>query len=130
MSCTTTIIVLSKEQIRTLIAAFNDGGGRKEKAPSTKDTEEQYELEDKEVSSIVSTLRPYYNVGARNDLILYLSGWLRKEGIAIKSACKVIEGLADGDEEKQNRLRTLHETYGKDNLSAINRQTSDIILLT
>jgi hypothetical protein len=121
-------VVLSKEQIRTLIAAFNDGS-RKDKAPSTKNTE-AYKLENKAVSSIVSILKPYYPVGARNDFILYLSGWLRKEGVTIESACKVIEGLVNRDEEKQSRLRTLQETYAKDNLSSIKGYSGLLTLLS
>ena len=45
---------------------------------------------------------------------MYLSGWLKKEGIIIESARKVIQGICEDDEEKDARLRTLEETYQKE----------------
>lgn len=50
----------------------------------------------------------------RNDFVMYLAGWLRKEGIAIESVCKVVEDLAENDEEKQARFRPVQETYKKE----------------
>jgi hypothetical protein len=46
-------------------------------------------------------------------VILFLSGWLRKEGIAIESARKIVEGLADDDDKLHDRLATLEDTYSK-----------------
>ena len=79
---------------------------------------------------MVSILKPYYRYGERNDLILYLSGWLRKKGVVIEHAQKVIESLSEDDEEKQNRIRTLQETYAKDNLSGIKGYSGLLALLT
>jgi len=50
---------------------------------------------------------------------MYLSGWMRKEGITFESALKVIECIAVDDEEKAARKRTLEETYKKQDLDKI-----------
>jgi hypothetical protein len=36
-------------------------------------------------------------------VILFLSGWLRKEGIVIESARKIVEGLADDGDKLYDR---------------------------
>jgi mannitol/fructose-specific phosphotransferase system IIA component len=41
---------------------------------------------------------------------------MRKEGISFGSALKVIECIAADDEEKSARIRTLGETYKKEDL--------------
>jgi hypothetical protein len=64
-------------------------------------------------------LKPHYRLGNRNDFTMYLSGWMRKEGIVFESALKVIAGIAADDEEKQARIRTLGETYKKEDLHEI-----------
>jgi hypothetical protein len=46
-------------------------------------------------------------------VILFLSGWLRKEGIVIESAWKIVEGLADDGDKLYDRLATLEDTYSK-----------------
>jgi hypothetical protein len=38
-----------------------------------------------------------YLKGQRHEFVLYLSAWLRKEGIKIESVSKVVEGLAADD---------------------------------
>jgi hypothetical protein len=55
---------------------------------------------------------------------------LRKKGLVVKDALKVIESLSKGDEERQNRIKTLEETYSKDNLSDIKGYSGLIALLT
>jgi hypothetical protein len=50
---------------------------------------------------------------------MYLSGWMRKEGIQFGSALKVIESIAEDDEEKPARIRTLEETYKKQALDKV-----------
>ena len=50
---------------------------------------------------------------------MYLSGLMRKEGISIGSALKVIESIAADDEEKSARIRTLQETYKKQDLDKV-----------
>ena len=46
-------------------------------------------------------------------IILFLSRWLRKEGIAIESKQKLVEGLADDDDKLHDRLAALEDTYSK-----------------
>ena len=45
--------------------------------------------------------------------ILFLSGWLRNEGIAIERALKIVKELADDDNKLHDRLATLEDTYSK-----------------
>lgn len=37
-----------------------------------------------DISQIIEILEPHYNNGIRNDLVLYLSGWLRKLGVSLE----------------------------------------------
>ncbi len=64
------------------------------------------DLNEEDVYDIVSFLKPYYRNRNRNDFTMYLSGWMRKEGIPFESAFKVIECIAADDEEKSARIRT------------------------
>jgi len=70
------------------------------------------ELSDSEILEIVELLRPAYKPGQRDFIVFYLSGWMRKAGVKYESARKVIELLAENDEEKDKRLYVLDRTYG------------------
>jgi hypothetical protein len=72
-----------------------------------------------DISQIAEILKPHYNNGIRNDLVLYLSGWIRKLGVSLEVAEELINELAKDDEEKGNRLRTLQETYKKQDLDEL-----------
>ena len=109
-----TITALSKTQIYKLISAIQN---QAEEYPAKHGREGN--LSEDDVSDIVSILKPYYQHANRNDLTLYLSGWMRKEGILFESALKVIESIAADDEEKPDRIRTLQETYKKQNLDKV-----------
>jgi O-phosphoseryl-tRNA(Cys) synthetase len=54
--------------------------------------------------------------------MMYLSGLMRKEGVSFESALKVIESIAANDEEKSDRIRTLQETYKKEDLDNVDIQ--------
>jgi len=69
-------------------------------------------LPESKILEIVNTVRPIYHQGYRNYVVLFLSGWLKKAGIAYNSARKIVEILAEGDEEKENRLYQVDRTYG------------------
>ena len=84
----------------------------------------------KYISQVIDILKPHYNNGIRNDLILYLSGWLRKLGVSLEAGQEIINGLAKDDEEKDNRIRTLHETYKKQDLKEIAGYSGLFKLLT
>ncbi|MFL6433014.1 MAG: hypothetical protein ACJ71O_04675, partial [Nitrososphaeraceae archaeon] len=105
-----TVTTLSKIQINKLISAIRN--------QATK-YDDQAELNEEDVCDIVAILKPHYQHGNRNDFTMYLSGWMRKEGIAFDSALKVIEGIAADDEEKPARIRTLEETYKKEDLNKV-----------
>ncbi len=111
------IITLSKEQILKLFNAFSS----KKKSHSKTVDEEQppYLLEDETVADVIEILRPYYQPGIRNDLSLFLSGWLRKKSVSIDSARKVIDNLTEYDDEKQERFITLEATYNKADLDDV-----------
>jgi hypothetical protein len=100
-------ISLKRERIQKLIKLFSKDVFNSDKK-STKD-----------ISQIVQILKSHYSNGFRNDLVLYLSGWLRKLGILLEDAEEIIIELAKDDEEKHNRIRTLHETYKKEDLDEI-----------
>jgi hypothetical protein len=106
-----TITTLSKIQIYQLISAI------KKQAPQKKGHE--VKLNEEDVDEIVAILKPYYRHGNRNDFTMYLSGWMRKEGIPFDSAIKVVECIAADDEEKLARIRTLEETYKKESLEKV-----------
>jgi phage/plasmid-associated DNA primase len=61
---------------------------------------------------------------------MYLSGWLRKEGISIDTAIELIQRICEDDEEKDARLRTLDETYQKETVNDIKGYSGLIELLT
>jgi hypothetical protein len=106
----TTITTLSKIQINKLISEIRN---------QAEECGGDFDLNEEDVHDIVAILKPYYQHGNRNDFTMYLSGLMRKEGIAFDSALKVIETIAADDEEKPARIRTLEETYKKECLNKI-----------
>jgi hypothetical protein len=98
-------------QINKLISAI-----RNQSFPKN---DSEVNLNEEDVYDIVATLKPYYQHGNRNDFTMYLSGLMRKEGVTFESALKVIETIAADDEEKSARIRTLEETYKKEDLRGI-----------
>ena len=44
---------------------------------------------------------------------LFLSGWLRKEGIVIESLRNIVEGPADDNDKLHAWLAALEDTYSK-----------------
>src|SRR5688572_22642398 len=116
----TKIVELSRHQILDLVRCFRQIDGvcsgnqhwdeekkEKELLPPTR------EIDDKRVKDIAVILRPYYLKGQRHEFVLLLSGWLRKEGITLESTRKVVDGLAENDEEQHDRQTTLNGTYQK-----------------
>ncbi|HIE54166.1 MAG TPA: bifunctional DNA primase/polymerase [Chromatiaceae bacterium] len=70
------------------------------------------ELSEGEVLEIVNMLREAYQPGQRDLIIFFLTGWLRKAGVKYEVSKKIVELLAEGDEEKDRRLYVLDRTYG------------------
>jgi hypothetical protein len=114
----TTIIALSKIQINKLISAIRNQASPKNDSDAAGSATDA-ELNEEDIGDVVSILKPYYQDGNRNDFTMYLSGWMRKEGIPFESALKVIECIAVDDEEKHARIRTLQETYKKEDLHEV-----------
>lgn len=69
-------------------------------------------LDESLILRIVEALRPAYREGFRDLIVFYLAGWLRKAGVDHESARKVVELLAEGDEERESRLYVVDRTYG------------------
>ena len=95
-------IILKREQIQQLIELFSKEGFNRTKKSTNS------------ILQIVEILKSHYSNGFRNDLVLYLSGWLRKLGVSLEDAEEIITELTKNDEEKHNRIRTLQETYKKE----------------
>lgn len=99
------IAELSWDEYLTLLSLLEGKKEQKEEAESDK-------LAESEILEIVNLIRPIYRPGYRNYTILFLSGWLRKAGVDYQSAKKIVEILAEKDEEKDLRLYVLDRTYG------------------
>jgi hypothetical protein len=71
-------------------------------------------LTNTQILKITKILEPVYRAGARHGIILFLTGWLYKSGIAYESAEALVKAICDnfGDEECEDRLYTLRDTYG------------------
>ena len=111
-------ITLTREQIQKLIDLLSKNDFNKDKKSTNN------------ILQVIEILKPHYTNGIRNDLILYLSGWLRKLGVSLEVAEEIITELAKEDEEKGNRIRTLHETYKKQDLDKIAGYSGLLKLLT
>jgi len=69
-------------------------------------------LPESKILEIVNLLRPIYRPGYRHYIVHYLSAWCRKAGVDYESAKKIVEILAENDEEKSNRLYQVDWNYG------------------
>ncbi len=83
-----------------------------EKDKEDEKEEETLTFEESKILEIINLLKPIYQPGNRNNIVLFLSGWLKKAGIEYNSARKIIEVLAEKGEEKDQRLYVLDRTYG------------------
>jgi hypothetical protein len=123
-------VLLSRKELEELIVALRNEHENKEKKSPSEDAGSFYQQKDEAVTNLVSIFKPYYKCGERNDFILFLSGWLRKKGVVIDRAYEIIDSLSEEDEERQNRIRTLRETYAKDDQSNIKGYSGLLALLT
>ena len=103
------IAELTWEEYATLLKILE---GDKETPSNEPSISKEGKLSEAEILEIVNLIRPIYRQGYRNYIILFLSGWLRKAGIDYDSAKRLIQILAEGDEEKDLRLYVLDRTYG------------------
>lgn len=79
--------------------------------PIPKSGKWERELTEEEISNLIELLKPLYKQPNRQKLILYLSGWLKKAEVTPNSALKVVELLSSEDEEKQQRVTALKNSY-------------------
>jgi hypothetical protein len=121
------IVTFSKDQIQTI---FDVLSSRNESHHKFAQDTQQHWLDDETISDMVEILKPYCQPGVRNDFLMYLSGWIRKENVSIESARKVIDGLTEVDEEKQERLVTLEATYNKADLDDVSGYTRLLTILS
>jgi len=100
-----------KELINTLSSAFFEKRQEREEATESEPTKTR-KLTDEQILTIVSLLKPAYRPGFRDLIIFYLTGWLRKCGVDYDSARRIVELLAQDDEEFAQRIYVLDRTYG------------------
>jgi Bifunctional DNA primase/polymerase, N-terminal len=117
----TTVPTLSKTQINKLNSAIRN--------QASTNTPIGADLIEEDVFNIVAILKPHYQQGNRNDFTMYLSGLMRKEGVTFESGLKVIETIAADDEEKSARIRTLQETYKKEDLDGLSGYAGLLLIL-
>ncbi|HSF51355.1 MAG TPA: hypothetical protein VLA74_11390, partial [Nitrososphaeraceae archaeon] len=111
-------VALTKKQISKLIDLFKNNNNNNDynsefHYKSQNIEKDLKEIDEKTVYEIISRVKPYYKEGIRNDFILYFSGWLRKLDVRYDNAEKLINELAIDDEERNTRIKTLKETYKK-----------------
>ncbi len=70
-------------------------------------------LTDKEIQEIVEAVKPFYRRGHRHNIVNFLTAFLYKNGIAENSVYKVVELLAENDEEKEKRIDFVSWFYEK-----------------
>jgi putative DNA primase/helicase len=78
-----------------------------------KNNNDKISLTDKDIEEIVYQIKDFYQLHSRHDIVFGLSGYLYKNGIELESAENVIIKLCQttNDEEKNNRITVLHNTY-------------------
>lgn len=68
-------------------------------------------LNEGEIKAIVRLLKPLYNQPDRQKLTLYVSGWMYKAEIDPESALSVVKLLTAKDNEQQQRITALKNSY-------------------
>ena len=78
--------------------------------------EEERHLTDEEIEKLIEIVEPYFIEGQRQNLILYLAGFLRKElNVSLDSIYKLYENLQKADDQKdtKSRLAAIQKTFEK-----------------
>ena len=109
--------VLSPAEFEEIIEEIEEAGGKKkekkEKELKTSHTSQAShshlrELSDEEIAQIVEKLKPHYVEGRRQNIWLYLSGWLAKAGVSPVSAAKALVELYNKKQDSDS-LKMRHE---------------------
>ena len=92
-------------------------GAQVETKSEGNDKKNERALTSTQILEIVKALEPAYRGGARHGIILFLTGWLYKSGVSYESAENLVKAICDNfkDEECEDRLYTLRDTYGINN---------------
>jgi len=119
------IYELSENQLKKLFDILRRLAGEKKKENEVKEESEDEiesesimhnkELTEDQMREIINVVLPYWKEGSRHDLALLLSGLLYWNGYKQESAEKLIKRLIEitGDEEAEDRLRCVKDTYEK-----------------
>ncbi len=81
-------------------------------------TDKRIQAED-EINNLIKLVKPLYKEGQRQNLTLYMSGWMLKERLDYKIALKVIKGLTHADSEQSQRLTALKFSYKLEDLEKV-----------
>jgi putative DNA primase/helicase len=102
----------TKELIETPV---KDNGGVEDVYTSPLQLSRRWEhhISPEDIEKIVELLKPFYHLGQRQNLCLWLSGWMHKAEISYQSALKVIKLLTQNDEpeEVKQRQAALRNSY-------------------
>jgi hypothetical protein len=119
------LVELSREKYEALLAKLESFTQKSKKilqlppyVETTETTEnEERELTDEEIEKLVEIVSEYFIEGQRQNLILYLTGYLRKElNISEESILKLYEHLQpiDDPKDRKARIAAIKKTYEKD----------------
>ena len=86
---------------------------KKKKKEKKVEPKPKKEISKDTISKLIDVLKPYYVVGYRHNICLYLAGLLRKLGYSFDEAKKVIEEIATAfnDEELKDRIKAVETTF-------------------
>ena len=102
----TSISTISISDFKALLHLF------KHEEPEKEEPREKRQLSEKQILEIVELLKEAYRPGNRDFIVFYLTGWLKKAGVSYESARRIVELLAEQDEERDSRIYVLDRTYG------------------
>jgi hypothetical protein len=110
---------ISREKYEKLLAKLESFTQKSKKIlhlPPYVEVENEKELTDEEIEKLVEIVDDYFTEGQRQNLILYLSGYLRKElNISEESILKLYEQLQPADDRKdvKARIAAIKKTFEK-----------------
>ena len=111
---------ITKEKYEALLAKLESFTQKSKKIlqlPPYVEKSEERELTDEEIEKLVEVISEHFVEGQRQNLILYLTGYLRKElNISEESILKLYEHLQpiDDPKDRKARIAAIKKTYEKD----------------
>lgn len=107
---------LRKYMLRQIEATSGRGAQKRLKRGTSRSPPSQNRsLTPKETQEVLQIVEPHYHRGARNNIIVGMSGMFRNEGYSLDAACQFALLLANkcGDEEINSRLEVVRRTYAR-----------------